>query len=79
MSIVKTKARNKMLMSMLVAIMRIRIHMRVFNVCCTNYEITDHMFSLFNNSIYEKSYVNEDNNETEDLILTETISLIENN
>lgn len=69
---------------MLVAIMRIRIHMRVFDVCCTKYVITDHMFSLFNNDIYEKSCdLTKENthNKTEedDLILTEAIDLIENN
>lgn len=62
---------------MLVAIMRIRIHMRVFNVCCTKYEITEHMFELFNSNIYEKShYLTEELN---DHNIIEAIDLIENN
>lgn len=66
-----------MLLPMLVAIMRIRIHMRVFNVCCTKYEITEQMLALMNSNIYEKSpYLTE---ELDDLNLTEAMDLIENN
>ena len=66
MAIVKTKLRNRMSFDMLVAIMRIRIHLKVLNECCINFQPTKSM--LFSSSIM---YTNID---TERLALTSTNS-----
>lgn len=83
MSIIKSKTRNRLLLPMLTALMRIRIHMKVMKVCCKNYSPPDHMLKLFNSKMYEVSAKNtveantvETNTiETAD-ILVESIDLI---
>lgn len=44
---VKTKARNKLSMSSLEAILRIRSHMFVYQICCQNFAVTDKMPKIF--------------------------------
>lgn len=51
---VKTKARNKLSTSSLEAILRIRSHMFVHNICCQKFQVTDKMIRLFTNDIYKK-------------------------
>ena len=68
MAIVKTKLRNRMSFDMLVAIMRIRIHLKVLNECCINFQPTKSMLELFNSIIM---YTNID---TESLALRSTNS-----
>ncbi|XP_044593789.1 uncharacterized protein LOC123271507 isoform X2 [Cotesia glomerata] len=52
MAVIKTKCRNRMLIDMLVSLMRIRIHMRVFKLCCKNYMPTDDMVKRFTSQMY---------------------------
>ncbi|CAG5100548.1 Protein of unknown function [Cotesia congregata] len=78
MSIVKSKTRNRLLLPMLTALMRIRIHMKVMKICCTNYSPPEHMLKLFNSKMYEvsaKNTVEPNTVETAD-ILVESIDLI---
>lgn len=51
---VKTKARNKLSVSSLESILRIRSHLFVHNLCCQNFEVTDRMLSLFTNEMYKR-------------------------
>lgn len=44
-----------MLLPMLVAIIRIRVHLRVYGYCCRDYEPTSQMLALFNSKMYDKS------------------------
>ncbi|XP_071582443.1 uncharacterized protein [Temnothorax nylanderi] len=68
MNIVKTKIRNRMLLVMLDAILRIRLHFYANNTCCDDFQPTDGMLKDFN---YKVVYnlndvdVEKDVNETE--------------
>ncbi|CAD6238482.1 GSCOCG00012538001-RA-CDS [Cotesia congregata] len=78
MALIKTKCRNRMLIDMLVSLMRIRIHMRVFKLCCKNYMPTDDMVKRFTSQLYESQKVtkkldeddNNDNMASDNLITT---------
>ncbi|XP_015121235.1 uncharacterized protein LOC107044020 [Diachasma alloeum] len=69
MTIVKNKLKNRMLLPMLVAIIRIKVHLRVYGHCCHDYEPTRHMLDLFNSKLYEKNAM-EKNKQGEELTLT---------
>ncbi|KAH0555273.1 hypothetical protein KQX54_016681 [Cotesia glomerata] len=76
-SIVKTKLRNRMLLPMLVALIRIRIHMSVHGHCCKNYTPTEYMLQLFTSKIYESSEDSVQTSEISDGALIESLKLIE--
>lgn len=44
-----------MQMLMLVALIRIRMHMSVYRVCCMNYNPTKDMLDRFNRNMYQKN------------------------
>ncbi|XP_011067041.1 PREDICTED: uncharacterized protein LOC105153727, partial [Acromyrmex echinatior] len=54
MNTIKTKPRNRLEFNMLVALLRIRIHLVVIDkCCCKDFEITEKMLKLFTSAIYE--------------------------
>ncbi|XP_026293825.1 uncharacterized protein LOC113217939 [Frankliniella occidentalis] len=53
MNAIKTKARNRMGLEILMAIMRIRLRV-LWSGCCKKFEPTDEMYALFNSSMYER-------------------------
>jgi len=53
MNTTKTKLRNRMLMNMLVALIRIKLHCRVKKICCVNFIPTKVMLNLFKDSMYD--------------------------
>ncbi|KAK4299842.1 hypothetical protein Pmani_027914 [Petrolisthes manimaculis] len=52
---VKTKARNRLSTSSLEAILRIRSHMFVHDICCQKFKVTDKMIRLFTNAAIYKT------------------------
>lgn len=75
MTTIKTKLRNRMLIPMLVALIRVRIHMSVQGVCCKTYEPTQRMLSRFNKSMYESDPTDQIN--PDDRLLLEAFELFE--
>lgn len=63
MAVIKTKCRDRMLINMLVSLMRIRIHMRVFELCCKNYMLTDDMLKRLTSQMYESQKVTKKSDE----------------
>ena len=49
---VKTKYRNQMSVKVLDSIVRVRTHLMMMDMCCTKFEITDHMLQKFNSDMY---------------------------
>ena len=52
MAIVKIKLKNRMSFEMLVAIIRIRIHLKVYNECCSSFKPSKQMLEQFNSNMY---------------------------
>lgn len=73
MAVVETKLRNRMLLPMLMAIIRIRSHMSTLQLCCKSYNPTKYMVQLFNSNMY----MNDDKIENEYSNLIESLVLIE--
>lgn len=59
MNIVKTKLRNRMQLPMLQAITRIRLHLSVRKMCCTNFRPTVEMLKMHNSKMYAKTPIDE--------------------
>jgi 3'-phosphoadenosine 5'-phosphosulfate sulfotransferase len=53
MNIIKSKLRNKMLLELLNAIMTIKFHFYVNNICCKDFQPTQDMISRFTSKKYE--------------------------
>lgn len=82
MAVIKSKLRNRLTMPMLVALMRIRIHLNVLGLCCKNYCPTPYMLQLFNtHNMYNTDSVDSLYKQTEssddDCGLLESLTLIE--
>lgn len=79
MAVIKTKLRNRMLIPMLVALMRVRIHMRVFNICCKDYTPSEKMLKRFTSQMYknQEQDCNLIDNDTASDDLVEAMNLIE--
>lgn len=78
MNAVKTKFSNKMQFTMLTAILRIRIHFNVTNICCNSFTPSPKMYELFNSKIYEtpkQAPINESILDEENKMLDEVLTL----
>ncbi|CAG5102792.1 Protein of unknown function [Cotesia congregata] len=79
MAVIKTKLRNRMLIPILVALMRVRIHMRVFNICCKDYTPSEKMIKRFTSQMYKNQEQDcnlvDDDKASDDLV--EAMNLIE--
>lgn len=53
MGTVKNKLRNRMGLQMLVAILRIRIHLFTLEICCSKFEPSHKMIQMCNSAIYD--------------------------
>jgi hypothetical protein len=53
MNIIKSKLRNKMLLELLNAIVTIKFHFYVNNICCKDFQPTQDMISRFTSKMYE--------------------------
>jgi 3'-phosphoadenosine 5'-phosphosulfate sulfotransferase len=53
MNVIKSKLRNKMLLELLNAIMTIKFHFYVNNICCKDFQPTQDMISRFTSKKYE--------------------------
>lgn len=68
---VKTKVRNRMILKMLEAILRIRTTLIMSGKCCKDLTITENMLNKFNAEMYETSTGDaaaEDNNDALDAL-----------
>lgn len=78
MAVVKSKLRNRLSTPMLVALMRIRIHMNVLGICCNNYCPTPHTLQLFNsNNMYAVDLSSKQTTSDDDCGFLESLTLIE--
>lgn len=77
MTIVKNKLRNRMLLPMLVAIIRIRVHLKVYGHCCPDYEPTRHMLDLFHSKMYEKIEMEKDKQGEDNTLTLKALDLDE--
>lgn len=79
MNTTKTKLRNRMSQEMLIALLRIKIHNSVKQVCCTSFSPSQKMLELFDSKIYDSddattSIANLD--QTDEEILFSTIEIL---
>ncbi|XP_043472704.1 uncharacterized protein LOC122505265 [Leptopilina heterotoma] len=83
MNSVKTKARNKLSIVLLMAIMRIRLRFGTMQECCNTFEPTARMFQLFTSQMYVSlnEASNRNNNNHDEISYFETLELFadENN
>ncbi|XP_064082008.1 uncharacterized protein LOC135198395 [Macrobrachium nipponense] len=62
-SLVKTKVRNRMGVNMLDAIIRIKCHLLLRNLCCRDFIVTNEMMKLCTSNIYSSETKTEDSSE----------------
>lgn len=51
---IKSKVRNRLCLGTMEAVLRIRSHLAGVENCCKDFQVTDRMLSLFNNSMYTR-------------------------
>jgi hypothetical protein len=61
MNSVKTKARNRLKTDMLCAILRLRVHLHVMNICCDKFKPSPKMFKKFTSNMYNSGKCQENN------------------
>lgn len=65
MNNIKDKKRNKLQLSMLDSLLRLSVHLKTFNKCCTDFEVSRDMLNRFTSNIYENFSSDELENDVE--------------